>query len=49
MIFDEVLNLAVLQRKAKEFGEHKSFDNVNPEDYIAISGEQPHKKKSNRN
>ncbi|KAF9678673.1 hypothetical protein SADUNF_Sadunf07G0059500 [Salix dunnii] len=38
-----------LKIKAKEFGEQKSFDNVNPEDYIAISGEQPHKKKSNRN
>ncbi|XP_061950188.1 KRR1 small subunit processome component [Populus nigra] len=37
-----------LKKKAKEFGKQKSFENVNPEDYIATSGEQPRKKKSKR-
>lgn len=49
MIFVKMsLNLVVLQKKAKEFGKQKSFENVNPEDYIATSGEQPRKKKSKR-
>ncbi|RVW61356.1 KRR1 small subunit processome component [Vitis vinifera] len=34
-----------LKKKAKEFGKQKSLENVNPETYIAASGEAPSKKK----
>ncbi|KAK9275371.1 hypothetical protein L1049_022635 [Liquidambar formosana] len=46
---DDVAAIAMsLKKKAKEFGKQKSVENINPETYIAASGEQPAKKKSKR-
>lgn len=39
--------LVVLQKKAKEYGNKKLIENVNPEAYLAESGE-PSKKKSKK-
>ncbi|KAI6687050.1 hypothetical protein NL676_023878 [Syzygium grande] len=37
-----------LKKKAKDFGKQKSIENINPQAYIASSGEQPSRKKSKR-
>ncbi|CAA7390629.1 unnamed protein product [Spirodela intermedia] len=38
-----------LKKKAREFSKHSDSKNINPEAYIAESGEQPAKKKSKKN
>ncbi|KAK3424684.1 KRR1 small subunit processome component homolog [Eucalyptus grandis] len=37
-----------LKKKVKDFGKQKSIENINPQTYIASSGEQPSRKKSKR-
>ncbi|KAL3734043.1 hypothetical protein ACJRO7_023401 [Eucalyptus globulus] len=37
-----------LKKKVKDFGKQKSIENINPQTYIAASGEQPSRKKSKR-
>ncbi|XP_078427696.1 RNA-binding KH domain-containing protein [Wolffia australiana] len=47
---EDVIALAKsLKKKTKEFGSHSESKNINPESYIAESGEKPAKKKSKKN